>query len=456
MNYTVAPIELADIGTPCSWSIYMDMFDVWRQCLSFNSRLLDDLFSEYLFEKFQSYRDKVHCSDLSFLQFDENYTVIQQHQMSVHINYLKIDNLTNYTYEEYVSANPNITIFTVQKHAEFAWDYNQLHCFLGDTSDNKGYLEVKERLCRSKNWKRRYTDWSKCLRENNNLLDLCYNKYLKVVYFIENDDMFQQILDSEFFNIFCKNPNVTWEFLKTRVAYNCNVSLKKRIITLINPNVRWHDVLEFCRANNLFLKSDFWAKPEFTYLYANYTHLIDYRKLQEQDLNCDIISAIMQKPDVPEEVVMSLDRQYYAQFSNLYSWIKCEKGCLCSTKSKFRDKNFVMPIFLNLNVQKKLKNTNSSVLYLDYRNGYFIKDVKKNFNFLKNSEHIYLDAELFQNPMCIEKLAFLHEVLTPAAIKIQRWYLKHFYRPNSRYVATTLRNRFNNALQKTINTINHV
>lgn len=484
MNYTVAPFELADVQAPCTWSPYVDMFNVWRQCLSFDSRLLDDLFSEHLFAKFQSYRGKVHCSDVSLLRFNQNYKILKQHQMYVYNDYIELKQLKNYTYEKCVSANPNITLFTVQKHSDFAWDYDQLHCFLGNGED---YTEVKERLRQSRYWKRRYAQWSECLSDGSTLLDLCYNKYLEVKYFIENDDIFQQILNSDFFDVFCKNPNVTLEFLKTRVTYNINVPLKKRIITLVNPNVSWYDILDFCHANNMFLQPDFWTNHknnEFTSRFANYPYLIDYRKLQNQDISrdiisadiiylynyrknymqtqdksCDIISAIVQKPDVPDEVVMSLDTQYFSQFNKEFPWIKCEKGCscnihLCGTKSKFREKYFVMPIFSKVNLQKefKLKNTKPTLcgrdlIYLDHRNSHFIKDIERilqNPTFVKN---IYFGLELLQNPMSLEKLAFLSSVLTPAAIKIQHWYLRHFYRPDSRYVNTVLRNRFN-AMQR--------
>ncbi len=51
---------------------------------------------------------------------------------------------------------------------------------------------------------------------------------------------------------------------------------------------------------------------------------------------------------------------------------------------------------------------------------------------------LYVEHKL-NNPMPLEKVAFLKDVLVPAAIRIQRWYLKHFYRPGSRYVNTVRR-----------------
>jgi len=104
MNYTVAPFELADVKAPCSWSVYVDMFNVWRQCLSFDSRLLDDLFSEHMFAKFQSYRDKVYCSGRWMLRcifnpeyFDYEYEIL-----------LDMEELKKYftTYEQYILTLP--------------------------------------------------------------------------------------------------------------------------------------------------------------------------------------------------------------------------------------------------------------------------------------------------------------------------------------------------------------
>lgn len=452
MNYTVAPFELADVKAPCSWSPYVDMFNVWRQCLSFDLPLLDDLFSEYLFAKFQSYRDKVPCSDVSLLHFNQNFTSFKQYQMCRGKNeHVEIKRLQNYTYEECVSANPNITLFTVQKHVDFDWDYNRLHCFLGQNGTRKDYIKVKERLRQSNFWKRRYAEWSECTRDCT-LSDKCYNKHLKVEYF--NDSILQQLLSSESFVMFCKNPKVSLDFLKTRVTYNADVSLKKRIITLVNPNVRWQDILDFCGANDLLLQSNYWAKRtgnRFTHRYTNYPYLIDYEKLKNEDISCDIISAIVNKSDVPEEVVMSMDRQYYSQFNFILPWmIKCEKGCACSTRSKFRETLYVTPIFSNVDVNKALKTKTislcGSTINIDYRNGYYIKDFENNIKAIHDPmflKKLYFGIELFQNPMSFEKLIFYTNVLTPAAIKIQRWYLKHFYRPEGRYVNTVLRNRFN-------------
>ena len=464
MNYAVAPFELADIKAPCSWSIYMDMFDVWRQCLSFNSRLLDDLFSEYLFEKFQSYRDKVHCSGISVWHFEKYFMTRKNWYTLEYDTLLEMGRLKNYTFEDYVSANPNITLFTVQKHSDFGWNYNQLHCFLGEEYTEE---QATKSLRRSKFWKRRYAKWSECLRDKIATSDLSYNKYLEVVYFIENDDIFQHILNSKSFTLFCKNPNVTWEFLKTRVTNNLGVSLKKRIITLINPNVGWLIILNFCHDNNLMLSKDFWTNyevDEFTHIYKSYPYLIDFIKFRKH-VTCDIISAIFQKPDVPEEIIMSLERQHYLQY-------------YMATSDPFyrilRPENSLMPMFLNINLRNTFKftkntfyqgfafeNSNSAInerrherevyddLDFDYhdRIGYS-KNINLCLKDIDDTALLHLDMMLFQNPMPLEKLAFLHEVLTPAAIKIQRWYLKHFYRPNSRYVTTTLRNRFNNALQK--------
>ncbi|AUV65310.1 hypothetical protein [Alphabaculovirus myunipunctae] len=122
MNYTVAPFRLADVQAPCSWSVYVDMFNVWRQCLSFDSRLLDDLFSEYLFAKFQSYRDKVHYSGIRFWHFNQYFMTRSEYRQYTYEEFIRTGKLKTYTYEQYVSANPNITMSTVQKHAEFAWD----------------------------------------------------------------------------------------------------------------------------------------------------------------------------------------------------------------------------------------------------------------------------------------------------------------------------------------------
>ncbi|ACH69411.1 hypothetical protein PsunGV_gp061 [Pseudalatia unipuncta granulovirus] len=478
MNYTVAPFELADVKAPCSWSAYVDMFNVWRQCLSFDSPLLDDLFSEHLFAKFQSYRDKVHYSGIRFWHFNQYFMTRSEYRQYTYEEFIRTGKLKTYTYEQYVSANPNITMSTVQKHAEFAWDYDQLHCFLGEK--NKTYAEVKKRLQQSKFWKRRYAEWSKCLSDDGiTLLDLCYNKYLEEVYFIENDDIFREILESKFFNVFCENPNVTWDFLKSRVTYDRSISLKKRITTLINHSVCWHDILEFCRANDLFLQSDFWADTEtliqpnewwefkkgdkFTHLYANYPHLLDYKKLRKH-VGCDIISALVQKPDVPEEVVMSMKKQFDVQF-------RCigEELDLCDTKCTHRKKNNIMPIYLNVNLRDEIKfssslnehrfsceNSKSIItkrkyqsatssrdpIYYEYRIGYS-KNISLRLKDIDDTELLHFDIMLFQNPIPLEKVAFLNDVLVPAAIRIQRWYLKHFYRPEGRYVNTVLRNRFN-------------
>ncbi|AAF05179.1 ORF65 [Xestia c-nigrum granulovirus] len=477
MNYTVAPFELADVKAPCTWSPYVDMFNVWRECLSFDLPLLDDLFSEYLFAKFQSYRDKVYRSGITYLHFNQYFMTRGMYKQYSFEEFIQTGKLKKYTYEQYVSANPNITLYTVYKHPDFAWDYNQLHCFLGE--NNVHYSEMKERLRQSRFWKRRYAEWSQCLSDGSTLLDLCYNKYLEVVYFIENEHIFRQILDSKFFDVFCQNPNVTWDFLKTRVTYDGNIPLKKRITTLINHCVRWHDILEFCGANDLFLPSDFWVDTEtiirpnrwwtfkkgdeFTHIYANYPYLLDYKKLRKH-VGCDIISALVQKPDVPEEVVMSLKRQFDVQF-------RCvgDDFDLCDTKCTFRQKNNIMPIYLNVNLRDEIKMSgfldehrfsceNSKSLihkrrreytscYLDrpyfgYRIGYS-KNINLRLKDIDDTKLQHLDIMLFQNPIPLEKVAFLTEVLEPAAIKIQRWYLKHFYRPEGRYVNTVLRNRFN-------------
>ena len=501
MNYTVAPFELADVKAPCSWSVYVDMFNVWRQCLSFDSPLLDDLFSEHLFAKFQSYRDKVRYSGISYWHYNQYFMTRSEYKQYDYPSYLKMGKLKTYTYEQYVSANPNITMLTVHKNPDFAWDYNQLHCFLGGCGEE--YSKVKERLRQSKFWKRRYAEWSECVPHNtslynnyNNILffnkpkideeslfNLCYNKYLDVEYF-NNYGIMEQILDSKFFNVFCENPNVTWKFLKDWVTYGYShhVYMKHRIISLINPNVRWSNILEFCCANDLFLQSDFWADTEtliqpniwwklkkgdkFTHLYANYPYLLDYKKLRKH-VGCDIISALVQKPDVPEEVVMSMKKQFDVQFTCVG-----DEYDLCDTKCTYRKKNNIMPIYLNVNLRDDIKfsvllnrytrmysceNSKSGLnkrrreyntpcyldgSYCDYRIGY-----SKNINLLlkdiDDTKLLHLDIMLFQNPIPLEKVAFLNDVLTPAAIKIQRWYLRHFYRPEGRYVNTVLRNRFN-------------
>ncbi|WBB27178.1 hypothetical protein [Mythimna sequax nucleopolyhedrovirus] len=477
MNYTVAPFEPQP---PCTWSAYVDMFNEWRQCLSFNSRLLDDLYSEYLFVKFQSYRDKVHYSGISYWHFDQYFMTLKEFKQWCYYDYfLETGKSKTYTYEQYVSANPNITMFTVQKHAEFAWDYNQLHCFLGEND-----AQVKERLRKSRFWKRRYAEWSECLRDGSTLMDLCYNKYMDIIYFIENDYIFRQILDSNFFKVFCENPNVTWDFLKNRVTYDSGIPLKKRIITLVNPNVRWCDILQFCHTNDLLLQSDFWADyeativrsnytikkgNEFTHVYANYPYLLDYKKFRKH-VTCDIISAIVQKPDVPEEVVLSLHRQFIIQFHCVG-----DEFDLCDHKCTLRKKNNIKPIFLNVNLRNKYKMSNlnayscensKTVLkerkkqyytscpldrtYFKYRIGYS-KNINLRLNDIDDKELLHLDIMLFQNPMPLEKQNFLIDILTPAAVKIQRWYLKHFYRPEGRYVNTVIRNRFNASIYIYVN-----
>lgn len=103
---------------------------------------------------------------------------------------------------------------------------------------------MKKRLRQSKYWKRRYAQWSECLSDGSTLFDLCYNKHLEIGYFIENDYIFRHILNSKFFNVFCENPNVTWDFLKPHVTNNCNISLNKRIITLVNPNARLDNTMQ--------------------------------------------------------------------------------------------------------------------------------------------------------------------------------------------------------------------
>jgi len=80
--------------------------------------------------------------------------------------------------------------------------------------------------------------------------------------------------------------------------------------------------------------------------------------------------------------------------------------------------------------------------YIFDRIGYS-KNINLRLKDIDETTLMHLDIMLFQNPMPLEKVAFLTEVLTPAAIKIQRWYLRHFYRPEGRYVNTVLRNRFN-------------
>lgn len=475
MNYTVAPFKLDEVKAPCTWSVYVDMFNDWRQCLSFNLPLLDDLYSEYLFAKFQAYRDKVHYSGISSMHFKRYYFTLDEfHQYSFN-DFLKTGKLKDYTYEQYVSANPNITLSTVQKHPDFAWDYDQLHCFLGENSEN--CAEIKKCLRQSKFWKRRYEVWSECLSEGNTLLDLCYNKYLEITYFMENDYIFRQILESKFFKVFCENPNVTWDFLKTRVTYNTGVALKKRIVTLISPHVRWLDIIEFCHVNDLFVPSNLRAHyqiityavlTKYTNIYTKISvdspYLLSYKKLRKH-VDCDIISALVQKPDVPEEVVMSMKRQFEVD----YIIVPDEAGF--DTNCRLRKKNNIMPIYLNVNLRNEFKfssllkryyrtyscENSKSVLnarpldglsyqdqsYCDYRIGYS-KNINLRLKDINDIKLLHLDLMLFQNPMPLEKVAFLTDVLTPAAIKIQRWYLKHFYRPEGRYVNTVLRNRFAN------------
>ncbi|AOW41391.1 hypothetical protein D1Q00_gp052 [Trichoplusia ni granulovirus LBIV-12] len=508
MNYTVAPFELADVKAPCSWSAYVDMFNVWRQCLSFDSRLLDDLFSEHLFAKFQSYRDKVYRSGITYMHFNQYFMTRKEYKQYSYEDFFKTGKSKHFTYEQYVSANPNITLLTVHKHPDFAWDYDQLHCFLGGSGEECS--EVKGRLRQSKFWKRRYAEWSECVPHDTNLynnynnilfynkpkideeslFNLCYNKHLDVEYF-NNYGIMEQILDSKFFNVFCENPNVTWKFLKDWVTYGYNhhVYMKHRIISLINPNIRWSSILEFCRANDLLLPSDFWEDhdtliqrdrlwtfkkgDEFTHLYVNYPHLLDYKKLRKH-VGCDIISALVQKPDVPEEVVMSMMRQFEVQFTCVG-----DESDLCDTKCTYRKKNNIMPIYLNVNLRNEFKfchygnfcthtyiceNSKSALnkrkkeycsqirskLYedrsnCDYRIGYS-KNINLRLKDIDDTELLHLDIMLFANPMPLEKVAFLYDVLVPAAIRIQRWYLKHFYRPEGRYVNTVLRNRFNSRL----------
>lgn len=128
-----------------------------------------------------------------------------------------------------------------------------------------------------------------------------------------------------------------------------------------------------------------------------------------------------------------------------------------------------MPIYLNVNLRDEIKLSgfldehrfsceNSKSLihkrrreytscyldrpYFDYRIGYS-KNINLRLKDIDDTKLQHLDIMLFQNPMPLEKVAFLNDVLIPAVIKIQRWYLKHFYRPEGRYVNTVLRNRFN-------------
>lgn len=463
MNYTVAPFELADVQAPCTWSAYVDMFNVWRQCLSFDSRLLDDLFSEHLFAKFQNYHDNMYNSDMLVLDVDETLKI---KQYRIHSTNIKMGELANYTFEQYVSANPNITMFTVQKHADFIWDYDKLHCFMGDAGGDEEYFEVKTRLQQSKLWNRRYEKWNKCFKEylksllqtKEDLLNLCYNKGLEIQDFIKNHHTFRLILKSDFFHVFCKNPNVTWQFLKTKVINNSIVPLNIRIVALINPNVHWTDVINFCRANDLLLKKNFWAdhnSDENTHLYTNNPNLIDCKKILSF-ARCDVLRNIIKKPNFPDEIIMSLNKQYYLMFkcgpTCVFSPIKAEKKFLkvdynlMPVLCHVNEFNFLNNLYTESSINKnKPKICGSDLLYYDHRDGCFFKNIEDLLNNYKNSKPV-LDIMLFQNPMCLEKIVFLKNVLTPAAVKIQRWYLKHFYRPDSRYVNTVLRGRFN-ALQ---------
>ncbi|AIE47769.1 hypothetical protein pesp038 [Peridroma alphabaculovirus] len=122
MNYTVAPFELASLSAPCSWSVYVDMFNAWRQCLGFDSRLLDDLFSEHLFAKFQCYRDKVHYSGIRFCHFNQYFMTRSEYRQYSYEEFIRTGKLKTYTYEQYVSANPKLSTFTgLQKVEETCW-----------------------------------------------------------------------------------------------------------------------------------------------------------------------------------------------------------------------------------------------------------------------------------------------------------------------------------------------
>ncbi|AIE47768.1 hypothetical protein pesp037 [Peridroma alphabaculovirus] len=162
---------------------------------------------------------------------------------------------------------------------------------------------------------------------------------------------------------------------------------------------------------------------------------------------------------------MSMKKQFDVQF-------RCvgEEFDVCDTKCRYRKKNNIMPIYLNVNLRDEIKfssslherrfsceNSKSFIdkrrreyttpcyldrSYFDYRIGYS-KNINLRLKDIDDTKLQHLDIMLFQNPMPLEKVAFLTEVIIPATIKIQRWYLKHFYRPESRYVNTVLRNRFN-------------
>lgn len=467
MNYVIEPCDPAVLAAPSSWFVYLDMFNVWRRCLTFDLQLLNHLYSEYLFKQCDKYRDKVTYSILSYTHY-QTCGFMTQREIISELCKQKINQ-----YEKYLSANPNITMHTVMRHQDFSWDYDQLHCFAA--TDDDCYSSIKECLIKSRFWRRRYGRWSDCLKEEAEeedllkLRNLCFNHRLDVQYFVENMHQFQHLLTSEFFNAFCQNPNVPWSFLKSRVAYDSTIPLSKRLVTLTNPHVRWPDVLYFCTVNEF--TSARWTTKD------NNAYNVDYTKLLKF-ANIEVITAIFQKSDVPEATAGSLIRQHdeYNEFDS-YVHIVCESHyllrlcensddeltddckpsdlygllghCEDSPRKCSMKKNEINPLRLNINLRDELKfrfisdrewhayeNSKSSIRdrrchpppahpteddHAEERQGYS-KNVNLCFKDLDDSTKLLLDSVLFQNPMPLEKVAFLNNILTPAVIKIQRWY----------------------------------
>lgn len=112
MNY----LKTWDISKyPATWDTYLDMFNIWRQYIKFDSELLNDLYSEHIFNEFQKNRKNVKYSMTERIGFDRQ-------------DFIPNKTYKVFTYRDYVSANPNITIATVLKRPRFDWNFDMLHC----------------------------------------------------------------------------------------------------------------------------------------------------------------------------------------------------------------------------------------------------------------------------------------------------------------------------------------
>nr|WUR10824.1 orf061-like protein [Calliteara abietis nucleopolyhedrovirus] len=465
MNYSkdVATLDIG--GWPVRWERYMDRMMIWRQYLKFDSQKLEDMYSERVLRKALANRDKIY---LRVNPPGRQYVV----------------SVRRYTFEQCVSANPNITERTVEKYAHLLnWDYANMKPWRsigGSLSDAiKEYYEnltdAEKEGCR-----RRYLHYN-------------YDQYSLAHYKWHLD---QFIASQNGFELFCQNPSVSAEYLLEQYTYKRGLTMG--LTTLTNPNMRWHHIVEYFQRANLFAQKGSpiavnkrGESDPLGYLYKDSQYRVEQTYLDSINAHkMYLLATIFQKPDVPIESVLSLmwQREFTKNFDSLSPlylhadtplWIKrqvIERAFntypaiklhpLCDAQAyvditgiESIDELDSLPRVAQNDSRPRDDGSNSAddircrtSIVFDDAASYDGDDIDS-YNYWKSELQTTATPYRFTNlvfsqPYPKAKLDFLIRTLTSAAIKIQQWYREYLYRPDSDYVTRVLKPRFETNLQK--------